>query len=693
MKARRFSLVLLFAIFIYGCSSGAGGINPGEPGSGIRDAASGKSNLMLCGFYTVTIDRSSGEVDLVPHRRVQGALNVLGFMEPPPLEDLTIDFDSLEIDPAGNYVGVDVILTHPMDDSFFTGFEVRGVVFGPEVTNADGATRWLNPAEFSSLPWGYQDGLLGAPDYYAHYDHLYNDYKLFTDSYPDPVLQSVWNGEPWYDGDVDPLDTSFQAGESKSAHYDLDFGDDPGDFLIFNYAILANYAFPPGDGPWAPEDFPVNAHCPEPFMVAVEMYENDSFWDPPYGAGGTMHMGVRVFDWVQPEGNSALVSIPGLGINNASPISYTQDSGNELSWVFEFELNVTTGSGVGFYPMFVSVTDAMTYGEGYFLDGMGASHPLYNEPISMSIETQAKLNGTDIFVDPYVIGYLTYDDTAGEGKGHAMVDIRVDWPGIGVNSVELDASALGKGVMIATATKGEGNYIFHLDNDAGVTPGDINMGFTVHFSNFTDFNDIVLLVIHPFPWPPGGPLNSIPVAHPEYGGIGTIYLDFFKEATCGVNMGKHFEPNSTTTDCAEYRWIQVITTDAPIHPAAGNSYVDPWPNDDPLGIPNPYYWTDGEAADANISSPFGTPSAAFSDGPRRPKEEIPPNPDPTTWHAELILVCVRPGLPDVLLHSETYWFQKHSDGTVDSGIADGVDGGSEHARDVLRSDFGGYLFE
>jgi len=690
MKTTRILPCLVAVLFlILGCSGGShdgDSILPDNGKTNLPKEALGKSNLGMLAFYTVSIDRGTGAIEAVPHRGAQDVLNVLGFLEPPALENLTIDFKSLEVDPAGNYVGVDVILTHPLDSNYFTGFEVRGVVFGPEVTNADGSTRWLNPSDFSDLPWGYTDGMLGTPDSYAHYADTYNGYKLFTDAYPMPMRDADWNGEEDVSGwdNFDLHDTSFGAGESKSAHYDLDFGDDPLDFLIFNYAVIANYAFPTGPGPWNPEDFPLNAHCPEPFLIGVEMYDNESYWDMG-AAGGHISMGVRVHDWVNPTADVVQVSIPGLGIPAALPSSFIPcDDG--ISGVFLFDLAVTSGSGVGYYPMTVRVTDPMTYGQAYFLDGMPTSHSLYNEHISVTISTQILLNDVDIFVDPYQMGYLYYDSGTSEGGGHAAYAIRVEWPGIKINSVELDTTKIGMGVQFAYAPKGDAGYIFPLNNDADIKPGKYAIQYAVHFANgWNEFGDDEIEIYYPPQVPP--PVKMIPVAYG--GGIGSIHLNTFAEATCGVNINKTFESNGTPNDCAEYQWIQVITTNAPLNGGSDGGYVDPNPNDDG----EPFYWTDDESDDHNTAGAGQKRNPAFSDAPRRPASNIPPNPDPTWWHAELILVCVRLGQPDVLLNSEHYFYFKHADGTVDSGQYEGEDGGSEHARGVIGGEFPGYDFE
>jgi hypothetical protein len=168
-----------------------------------------------------------------------------------------------------------------------------------------------------------------------------------------------------------------------------------------------------------------------------------------------------------------------------------------------------------------------------------------------------------------------------------------------------------------------------------------------------------------------------------------VTVDTFEEATCGVNINKSFNPNgnAATPPCDEYRWIQVITTDAPLNGGPNTGYVDPHPNDDS----DPFYWTDAEADERDPPPPLSC-NPGFSDAPRRPAANIPPNPDPTWWHAELILVCVRWGQPDTLLHSEHYFYFKHADGSVDSGHYDGEDGGSPHARGAVAGEHPGYDF-
>ena len=106
---RIFPCLVLVLFLILGCSGGDNPATPGDP----QKSATGKSHLALHGFYTVTVDWAAGTLEAVPHRGIQDVLNVVGFLEPPPLNNLTIDFGSLEMDPGAGTVDVDVFSPIP----------------------------------------------------------------------------------------------------------------------------------------------------------------------------------------------------------------------------------------------------------------------------------------------------------------------------------------------------------------------------------------------------------------------------------------------------------------------------------------------------------------------------------------------------------------------------------------------------
>ena len=79
----------------------------------------------------------------------------------------------------------------------------------------------------------------------------------------------------------------------------------------------------------------------------------------------------------------------------------------------------------------------------------------------------------------------------------------------------------------------------------------------------------------------------------------------------------------------QYRWVQFIDTS---HPLGGttNPYVDPRPNDDPVGASLPFYWTNAERGTAGVGTTAGG-DILFSDSPRRVLEHG------TTWLGNLYL--------------------------------------------------------
>jgi hypothetical protein len=126
---------------------------------------------MLWGMFDVTIDPSTGAIDMAPLRGCEFTANVLRFMQPPKAPKNYVKYT---IEPGSDFprghVFVRVSLTHPFPGKdTYTGFDVRGVVIGNgsvqgladssisyagandlRILNADGYTRWFNPKEFTT---------------------------------------------------------------------------------------------------------------------------------------------------------------------------------------------------------------------------------------------------------------------------------------------------------------------------------------------------------------------------------------------------------------------------------------------------------------------------------------------------------------------------------------------------------------
>ena len=113
-----FVLLSLLALS-WGCSGNGNG------GSGVLPEAQPPAQEMRdvsghWGTYQVSIDLNTHEVDITQLRQADLILNVLGFMEPPALDSMSIDFTTLVIDPDNNYIGVDVVLSHPIPATLFS---------------------------------------------------------------------------------------------------------------------------------------------------------------------------------------------------------------------------------------------------------------------------------------------------------------------------------------------------------------------------------------------------------------------------------------------------------------------------------------------------------------------------------------------------------------------------------------------
>ena len=119
------------------CSGGADAVTAPVPAP--KDTVSNAGNgTSIPGFWQVVVDTDQETICVVDIRTSDLIINVLGFLEPPALSNMTIDFDTLFIDSDSQTISVDVILRHPLASPEFKGFDVRGVVFGPWLANYDG---------------------------------------------------------------------------------------------------------------------------------------------------------------------------------------------------------------------------------------------------------------------------------------------------------------------------------------------------------------------------------------------------------------------------------------------------------------------------------------------------------------------------------------------------------------------------
>ena len=335
-------IALIIALVTLGCSGGGG--SPASPDTA-RESATPQNIHSLWGFWQGVIDPDAQTVEFIPLRMTEFHLNVLPFLEPPPLLFLTLE--SLEFD--GDLIEAGIGLRHPfLGLTEFTGFDVCGIFISngsisgftdsdlvmagegdTRLLNADGYSRWWNPVDFpmDGTVFSYTDGLLGAPDSFADYNSTVNAYKYFCDDLDDPD---------------DPLDDvtlanrgMFSPGQKNVRHYTIHIGGG----LIFNYAIDACWQFPEGDPPFsAPDDFAPEANRSEAWNISITEISNTLYNDGTE-SGGALSLNVDVYDWQDAGLNTMRVESPG---NFAMVESSTPVGGGTGYSTYEIEITSAT---------------------------------------------------------------------------------------------------------------------------------------------------------------------------------------------------------------------------------------------------------------------------------------------------------------------------------------------------------------
>jgi len=306
---------LLCLVMLPGCS-GSYTDSPLVPGDTSAASGADYGNRVPWGFFRVSIDRTNGEVDLVPLRGAMFNCNVQQFLSPP---FVPVHHMSVVILPASDlmagYVECEVTLRHPfLGLEMYKGFDVRGIFmadgsaqgnhdaglfYGSEdsgdayMLNPDGYTRWWNSAEFTdSMPlFAYKPGALGNCPYPTA---TLNPYKYFADELSDV-------------GDVACLDPANRGvfcptTSPNSRVYQIQFPSDGSmPSFDFNYAIDASWDEPDPDmEPYYPlEAFGPGAQCHEAYYVRMDDTGTDAWYsDGEYG--GSVVLNVEVFDWQAP---------------------------------------------------------------------------------------------------------------------------------------------------------------------------------------------------------------------------------------------------------------------------------------------------------------------------------------------------------------------------------------------------------
>ncbi len=392
MKRSIFILVLILLFTAYGCGGkGRSPLTPGPPSSdgaiaplAERQAADSGSSRVLWGFYEVSIDGSTLEVEIVPSRRSMFTANVTHFLSPPvsPRHCLAIEILPGS-DIPNRYLDINVTLVHPFQGlNQYKGFDVRGIFMadGSHVSehdpairygtaerneaymlNPDGYARWWNATEFTD-PMPVLSFVNGALASDPNPTATLNPYKYFADDLP-------------YDANVADLPVDSRGVFSPTANgrtreYQIQFPKGTGPSFQFNYAVAASWEEP--DPEWAPDypinSFPPEAQCQEAYHVVVDTSDSTA-WYKDGESGGEIRLSIEVFDWqaiANPDGlpgEIAAIWVESSLMNHPVdilPLATYTDGSQPTSGVFQVNiasdmLNLTAS---GDFPLLLSVESA-----------------------------------------------------------------------------------------------------------------------------------------------------------------------------------------------------------------------------------------------------------------------------------------------------------------------------------------------
>ena len=333
MFGRYFSCLLINLLFLMliltGCSAGSP-VTPLVPIEPQRMEMSNAGERLLLGYWHIEINPVTREATLVPLREAGFHLNATSLME--KTLPLMIQPSVLGLDVPSKQMAIRVTLIHPDPTPVFYGFDVRGIVFTPStysgwnnpdlllpqngdslyLRNADGYTRWWNPTEFSDNDLGLLSKYVDGKQAPAHtgsgsfnYNGTVNPYKYFITGHPD----SFNIGDPFnLDDGLDLVEyftnpdnfsdqAAIQPDSTGSRIYQFFIGPNFLTNFAFNYAIDASWALPTNPTNPTIDDFPAHAHCAEPFLLDMELENNNLYYFDEFTNGGELSFLVHVWDW------------------------------------------------------------------------------------------------------------------------------------------------------------------------------------------------------------------------------------------------------------------------------------------------------------------------------------------------------------------------------------------------------------
>jgi len=304
------SLVLMTVLAI-GCSGGGTPTLPAADQDSVPPALTGSAQTevpsdqpsqghALMGLWECVWNPDEETVEFTPLRTADYHFNLVPILEGGVMNITLVDKPTV----TDGVLSVNINFQHPFAAKpQLSGFDVKGIVITPgthtgysdpdlvlagpgetRLLNADGFTRWWNPAEFTNAGLtGYNPGKLGAEIDPANAAIL-NGYKLHADGFGMNENMS----------ELDPASRAFfEAGGVNARHYEISLVSG----FVFNYAVDCSWAAPSPNPPVdIPGDFPMEANQAEPWFFEVTETLN-SLWYEDGDWGGNLHYELVVHDW------------------------------------------------------------------------------------------------------------------------------------------------------------------------------------------------------------------------------------------------------------------------------------------------------------------------------------------------------------------------------------------------------------
>ncbi len=320
-------VLLIAAAIAVGCSGSSGspilpgGVSPDLTGSSppiVREP----SSKAVWGVWEITIDSATWEASIVPIRGAEYTVDVVTFLQKPAGDPANLGLKVTEVDEwlTQGLITCEVSLRHPFPGlDLYTGFDVLGVFMAPGsltgnydsdvaytngadegvLLNADGYTRWMNPAEFpdAGTILDFTPGNLGTPDI-GLFTSTINAYKYFADG-----LEKDQAVHDFFTDENNARNRGmFRPGSVNWRTYDLKFPMVAGSpYLVFQYAVVASWVEPDttlsGDPEVLdiPSDFPVNANAAEAVNLAIT--DESTVYNTGSWSGGSIILDLEVYDW------------------------------------------------------------------------------------------------------------------------------------------------------------------------------------------------------------------------------------------------------------------------------------------------------------------------------------------------------------------------------------------------------------